>query len=182
MDGLLKPLAVKSKFNAEDLFEHAAFKDRWDAAVAKLKEEIAAERAAQDVEGGGSGELELAGAAGTGNDPVLVANPTRFTENSTEYWAAFAAQLLRQYIKLIPEPKTVGAIAQAIEDSHLRDVRGTENRNCVIINFEADVASESACRPSERKAPHDESPYKNLIQGALQGRGAQKNKAGECVP
>ena len=143
----------------------------------KLKEEVAAEKAAREVPDAEGQSLEAAAEA----DPVEVANPARFKQFSSEYWEAFAAQLVRQYAKLAPEATTAQGIASLIEDSHLKEIRGTEGRNCVVINYEADVASEAFARPGERKAPHDAGEHKLLIQGALAGRGAQKNKDNECA-
>ena len=159
------------------MFEYAAFKDRWDNAVDKLKEEVAAEKAARKVPGAEGQTLETAAKV----DPVEVANPARFKQFSSEYWEAFAAQLIRQYVKLVPEGTTAQGVASLIEDSHLKEICGTEGRNCVIVNYEADVASEAFARPGECKPPRDAGDYKLLIQGALAGRGAQKNKDNECV-
>ena len=45
-------------------------------------------------------------------------------------------------------------------------------KNCVLIHFDADLASEAHARPNYRPPPMTETLAKKLIWGALSGRGA----------
>ena len=49
-------------------------------------------------------------------------------------------------------------------------------KNCVLIHFDADLATESHARPNYRPPPITETLAKKLIYGALAGRGAKAVK------
>ena len=175
MDNVLKPLATNSRFHFDELIVYATFKEKWDACINKLVEERASEKAAALVQEGGDALADVE------PDPLKSSNPTHFKENSATYWTAYASQFVKQYVRLVPEPETRHGVADLVSNSELKNLRGIEGRSSVIVFYDVDCASESQNRPGDRKPPHLEENYKKVIQGAMQGRGGQRNTEGVCV-
>ena len=179
MDSLVKPMAMKTHFVPEELHEYQAFKDRWDQACNKLAEERVAENAAAAA-AASSGPTELEGAEAA-DDPLKTANPSRYKDNSPEYWDAFGAQFVRQYVQLHVEPETAQRLAAIIGSSNLSTVKGVEGKSSVLVLYDIDLEAEALNRPQDRKPPHNDECYKKLVQGAMLGRGGQLNKDNECT-
>ena len=177
MDSILKPICSKTKVAVEDLCDYVSFKEKWDAAAAALVEERASERAAVEVANSGA-DMQPDGAD---DDPVRTANPAKYQANSLQYWKAFASQYVRQYVRLMVQPESARGVADVVAGSEANNVRATEGKSTVIIMYDQDCSCEALCRPMERKPPLDEGNLKNLLQGALAGRGGQRNQANEVV-
>jgi len=158
-----------------ELLEYAPFKARWVDAAAKAADECTAAsvRATYHLEEA-AGTLDEASPP----DPIACASPALFALNSGDYWLAFAAQLLRTYVKLEPEVSTVsGAAAIAYQCKE----KGVEGKHCVLIMYDSDLQGESQHRPADRKPPFDEEAFKTMMHGIMQGRGGAPNERGRCT-
>ena len=129
--------------------------------------------------------------AATSDDPpdeaadeaIRCANPAKYAEHGVEYWQAYAAQTVKTYIRLAPEPRTQAGLAQLIEGSHVNMCKGLEQKNAVLILLDLDLLCESVTRPMDRRPVLPDGIVQRLLRGSMQGRGAQKNKDDEyCQP
>jgi len=152
------------------------FKNRLDAAAAMAADESAATASA--VVGSLEEDAGPADDAPPPPDPIACASPAQFALNSYDYWLAHASQLLRTYIKLVPEVSTVSGVA-AIANQCTE--KGIEGKSCVLIMYDSDLQGESHNRPADRKPPFDEEAFKTMMHGIMQGRGGQHNEQGKCT-
>jgi hypothetical protein len=129
--------------------------------------------------------------AATSDDPpdeaadeaIRCANPAKYAEHGVEYWQAYAAQTVKTYIRLAPEPRTQAGLAELIEGSHVNMCKGLEQKNAVLILLDLDLLCESVTRPMDRRPVLPDGIVQRLLRGSMQGRGAQKNKDDEyCQP
>jgi hypothetical protein len=105
----------------------------------------------------------------------------RCAPNTKEYWDAFAAQLVKQYNRLIVEPRGASALATEIAAMALNDgFKGEANTSTVIICLEADNLQENSNRPVEHRPIPTQLVISKLLQGAMVGRGGIMNEDGQC--
>jgi hypothetical protein len=180
--GVLKTM-LQQKSAVEEVLECEGFKGRWAECLKARTEELATERAMSQLEGAelvGEEEAEEEEQAGlvSVSRPALARSSASCPPNSKEYWDAFAAEQVRQYVRLVTEPTTSGALANIIQQSALNlDVKGAPGQQTVLIILEPDNLSETAIRPWERKPALDQGVINKLIVGALQARGGLKHEA-----
>lgn len=111
------------------------------------------------------------------DEVIQLANPAKYSEHGTEYWQAFAAQTVKTYVKLIPEPRTVPGVADAISLSEVNKCKGIEQKSAFLVLLDVDLLCESTTRPSDRRPVLPDGLVQGLLRGSMQGRGAQ-NKDG----
>jgi len=144
-----------------------------DAIIQEKNEAAAAEAAATSTRT--TGDQPTAEAAE--DEAIRIANPAKYVEHGAEYWQALAAQTVKTYIKLTPEPGTPQGVAEAVSLSEVNKCKGHETRNAVLILLDVDLLCESMTRPCDRRPVLPEGVVLCLLRGSMQGRGAQ-NKDG----
>lgn len=173
MNGVLKVM-LQQRCNPEDILNVDGFKGKWAECLKLRTEEIVAERAMSQVEGGAEHEEDDAEAeeALLVSRPALAKSSASCPENSKDYWDAFAAEQVRQYVRLVTEPATAAALAAAIKNSALNlELKGEPGKSAVLIVLEVDNLQEQMTRPWDRKPPVNQGVITKLIQGALSARG-----------
>ena len=88
---------------------------------------------------------------------------------------------------LVAEPSNQSAVTIAVEQSALKDVRGSCGKTVVATLCDVDMMGELASRSNERKGPLDEGRLKKLLQGIMAGRGSERHNGLEacgiaCLP
>ena len=117
---------------------------------------------------------------------VVRKNPNHFPVNSTNYWRAVANATVRTYISLVPEPKTLDGVCQAVAQSNLKNIRGNSGETSVMVLVDLDLLGETmgpACQPNLRKQYQAQPQLlSKLVHGAMVGRGSQKvNDEGQAT-
>ena len=103
----------------------------------------------------------------------------RCAPDSKEYWDSFAAQLVRQYVRLAVEPQSASALANEVKISVLdSSFTGEVNKSTVTILLEIDNLQECAKRPMDRKPAPNQSVIAKLLGGVLAARGGAANEDG----
>ena len=103
----------------------------------------------------------------------------RCAPDSTEYWDSFAAQLVRQYVRLCPEPASATGIANEVKNSALnREFVGECNKSTVAIIMDTEVLQESSNRPGDRKPPPNQLVISKLLGGVMSARDGATNEEG----
>ena len=183
LDNALK-FVIKNKAKCiDEVQEVEAVKtglDRIRDAVVQERSEAVAEATVTSslVDGDQQGSMEAAE-----DEVIRMANPAKYAEHGAEYWQAFAAQMVKTYINLIPEPRTQQGVADAISNSEVNKCKGQEQKSAVLVLLDVDLLCESMTRPSDRRPVLPEGVVHRLLRGSMQGRGAQKNRDGEfCQP
>lgn len=104
--------------------------------------------------------------------------PASFTQGSSAYWRAVANQVTRTYCTIQVEPKSLDAVASAVQQCTAKDIRGVVGENSVLIHVDVDLLGETIgpnCQELLRKKfQPDIGLMRKLVQGALLGRGAQR--------
>lgn len=102
--------------------------------------------------------------------------------DTADYWNSFAAQTVRQYVKLTPEANRNSGIASDVTDSALNGgYVGELNMSTIAICLDPDLLQESSHHPVDRKPPPSQEILNKLLQGVLCARGGASNAAGLCV-
>lgn len=161
----------------EDIMSNALFQSRW-AEVTKMRgEEIIAEALNNRLAGAAiNAEHDESVIQRDAVDLTAQARGSKGIErcapDTKDYWDCFAAQNIRQYCKLIVEPKSGTALETDIAQSALNiDFRGEKHKSTILIILEADNLTENALRPIERKPMPDQTVIQKLLQGVLKARG-----------
>lgn len=155
---------------------NALFQVRWSEVVKARGDEIAAQRSlmgqhviVEDSDTVETVDLSLRGSRGL----------DRCAPDSTDYWDSFAAQLVRQYIKLCPEPKSATGIASEVKNSALNNAFMGETSKCTIaIVMDTELLQESSTRPGDRRPPPNQVVISKLLQGVMSARGGTANEDG----
>ena len=120
------------------LMDHTPFKTRWDDAIAKATGDSAAA-----IVSTATTNLEKDADTASDNiplpDPIASANPAQFAMHSYDYWLATASQILKTYIKLVPEVSTVSGVATLAD--HCTE-NGIDGKRCVLIMYDSDLQGE----------------------------------------
>jgi hypothetical protein len=99
--------------------------------------------------------------------------------DTADYWNSFAAQTVRQYVKLTPEANSNSGIASDVTDSALNGgYVGELNMSTIAICLDPDLLQESSHHPVDRKPPPSQEILNKLLQGVLCARGGASNAAG----
>lgn len=96
-----------------------AFKTRWDAAVAKTKQDIAMERAMRDDDEEDDQHMEEDDEMTKIGKGVIAAVPGKYPKGSPEHLTAMAAQFLSIYVSLQAEPPTRAGMTKLVAESNL---------------------------------------------------------------
>ena len=171
-------MAAKQGGSPEQVMEFSDVADAWAAVKAQLANEEIERKAAEKLEGAGGDEND-------NEDAECVESmrkaPNNFPMNSGPYWRAVANQTLRTYITLAVEPKTQDMVTTAVETCPLKDLKAGP----VFTHLDLGLLGESMGpdqQPRLRKRFNpDDNLLRELIHGAMVGRGGQKNSAGECT-
>jgi len=148
-----------------DLMGFVNFKNRWDATIARAADDSAEARAHEDQQAVYEHVTENSA-------------PSAHPIHSLEWWTAFAKEIVRKYVRLLPEALTqAGAAAQMMAET--RQYKGTEGKHCVLIMYDIELQAESLYHPSIRKPPFNEEAFKTMMQGVMQGRGGHDNVKGK---
>ena len=176
MNAIRQVLAQKGAA-PEDIMSNALFQARWSDVVKLRGDELAALRATtQQHEQHEDADMtpEVIDASLRGNKSI-----DRCAPDTTEYWDSFAAQLVRQYIKLAVEPKSSTGIANEVKNSALNsEFAGECNRSCIAITVDTELLQESSTRPGDRKPPPNQPVIAKLLQGVMSARGGTANDDG----
>ena len=165
----------------EDIMSNALFQARWADVVKTRGDELialkvsAASNSAIDVYADTdmtSAECDLSGSKGG-------KNIERCAPDTNEWWDSFAGQLVRQYVRLLVEPKSQTGIASDIKNSALNgDFIGDLNKHTVAVCLDPDLLQEASVRPVDRKPPPNQEIISKLVQGTLCARGGATNTDG----
>ena len=152
-----------SKGGAEDIMSNEIFLSRWSEMVKQRGDEMIAAR------------IQLpTGQKDRDEDVVIMEDQTlsdRCAPDTSEYWDSFAAQQVRQYIKLAVEPRSSNGVANELKNSALNsDFMGEDNKSIVAIVMDIDLLLESATRPLDRKPVPDQANISKLVAGVFAER------------
>ena len=177
MNGVLK-IMIQQKSSPEDILEVDGFKGRWAECIKARADEIVAERAMSQMAEGAEPEEEEE--ENPLVRPALAKSPANCVANSKEYWDAFAAEQVRQYVRLSTEPSSQAALVQEIKQSALNvDLRGEPNKSTVMIILEVDNLMAAVSRPWDRKPPANQGVINKLVPAALSARGGLRYEVPE---
>lgn len=176
MNAIRQVLAQKGAA-PEDIMSNALFQARWSDVVKARGDELAGLRATtQQLEQHEDTDMtpEVINVTLRGNKSI-----DRCAPDTTEYWDSFAAQLVRQYVKLAVEPNSSTGIANEVKNSVLNsEFVGECNRSCIAITVDTELLQESSTRPGERKPPPNQQVISKLLQGVMSARGGTANDEG----
>ena len=163
---------------AEDLMSNVLFQARWAEVTKVRSEELIAEKLAtqQPVDDPAHDVTERRPIDATtrGSKPM-----ERCAPGSKEYWVSFAAQLVRQYVRLAVEPQSASALSNEVKNSVLdSSYKGEVNKSTVTILLEIDNLQECAYRPVDRKPPPNQAVIAKLLSGVMAARGGATNDDG----
>ena len=179
MNAIRQVLAQKGAA-PEDIMSNALFQSRWADVVKARGDELASLRATSkhhseqhDIEDTDMAP-EVMNVSLRGNKSI-----DRCAPDTSEYWDSFAAQLVRQYVKLAVEPKSSTGIVNEVKNSALNsEFVGEVNRSCIAITVDTELLQESASRPGDRKPPPNQTVIAKLLQGVMSARGGTANEDG----
>lgn len=176
MNAIRQVLAQKGA-NPEDIMSNHFFQARWSDVVKLRGDELAALRATtQQHEQHADADMtpEVIDTSLRGNKSI-----DRCAPDSAEYWDSFAAQLVRQYIKLAVEPKSSTGIVNEVKNSALNaEFVGECNRSCIAITVDTELLQESSTRAVDRKPPPNQTVIAKLLQGVMSARAGTANDDG----
>jgi hypothetical protein len=169
-----------SKGGTEDIMSNEFFLSRWSEMVKQRGEEMIADR------------IQLpTGQKDRDEDVVVMEDQTlrgskavdRCAPDTSEYWDSFAAQQVRQYIKLAVEPRSSNGVANELKNSALNsDFMGEDNKSIVAIVMDIDLLLESATRPLDRKPVPDQANISKLVAGVFAERTNNPGESERPVP
>lgn len=111
--------------------------------------------------------------------------PTNFPLHSASYWKSVANQIVRTYVTLQPEPKTLAGVVSAVAQSKLKDISRQAGQDCVLTFLDLDSCGESqgpGMQPLLRKKfTVDTVLLLKLVQGSMLGRGSQRRDNDEAT-
>ena len=175
MNSIRQVMAQKG-VSPEDLMSNALFQARWSDVLKLRGEELACQRSlmghqphVEDTDMVETIDVSLRGSKGL----------DRCAPDTTEYWDSFAAQLVRQYVKLCPEPASATGIANEVKNSALnREFVGECNKSTVAIIMDTELLQESSNRPGDRKPPPNQLVISKLLGGVMSARDGATNEEG----
>jgi hypothetical protein len=190
--GVIKTVMQQRAASPEDLLSNPQFQARWGEVCKVRSEEVVAEKL----------EAQRRSAAASGNDNegvVEVADPQgtpgeaidhrlrggksidRCEHNTKQYWDAYAAQQVRQFVKLAVEPGSSAGVAAVVKESVLAgSYLGEPGKSSILIVLEVDSLCENAARPVDRKPAPNQGVISKLLQGTLLARNGTRNEDGMC--
>ena len=95
-------------------------------------------------------------------------------KNQDSFLDNLAKEHARAYVRLLPEPTTIEGVNLAASQSSVSTIHGQERRNVFMIALSVDSLGEVAGRVTHRRPPVEFDVLKKLVQGALLGRGSQR--------
>ena len=175
MNSIRQVMAQKG-VSPEDLMSNALFQARWSDVLKLRGDELACQRSLtgqqphlEDTDMVETIDVTLRGSKGL----------DRCAPDSTEYWDSFAAQLVRQYVRLCPEPASATGIANEVKNSALnREFVGECNKSTVAIIMDTELLQESSNRPGDRKPPPNQLVISKLLGGVMSARDGATNEEG----
>jgi hypothetical protein len=175
MNSIRQVMAQKG-VSPEDLMSNALFQARWSDVLKLRGDELACQRSLtgqqphlEDTDMVETIDVTLRGSKGL----------DRCAPDSTEYWDSFAAQLVRQYVRLCPEPASATGIANEVKNSALnREFVGECNKSTVAIIMDTELLQESSNRPGDRKPPPNQLVISKLLGGVMMARDGATNEEG----
>ena len=175
MNSIRQVMAQKG-VSPEDLMSNALFQARWSDVLKLRGDELACQRSLtgqkphlEDTDMVETIDVTLRGSKGL----------DRCAPDSTEYWDSFAAQLVRQYVRLCPEPASATGIANEVKNSALnREFVGECNKSTVAIIMDTELLQESSNRPGDRKPPPNQLVISKLLGGVMIARDGATNEEG----
>ena len=176
MNAIRQVMAQKG-FSPEDLMSNALFQARWSDVLKLRAEELACQRSLM----GQHAHVEDTDMMEEIIDVTLRGSKglDRCAPDTTEYWDSFAAQLVRQYVKLCPEPASATGIANEVKNSALnREFVGECNKSTVAITMDTELLQESANRPGDRRPPPNQLVISKLLGGVMIARDGATNEEG----
>ena len=185
LQGAVRQVLGQKSASPEDIMSNAIFQIRWADVTKTRGDELIEEALKNRIAAGASGLDEENSVIQP--DVVDLMNVRgskgidRCAPDTKDYWDCFAAQNIRQYTKLIVEPRSATALENEVKHSALNvDFRGELNKSTILIILDADNLVENAARPMDRKPMPDQGVIGKLLQGVLKARGGIENE-GICV-
>lgn len=176
----LRAVQATKGASPEDLMSNPTFESRWADVVKARSEEMAKGKTEANNGTGGSGaaeDVDMAAAI----DTTLRGSKAmdRCAPDTKEYWDSYAAQLIRQYLRLSVEGSSAVSIANEIKNSTLsQDFAGEPLKSSICIILEADNLQESVYRPMERRPLTNQAVVAKLLNGVLSARNGTVNEDG----
>ena len=163
----------------EDITANALFQPRW-ADILKTRGDELISLKITDKSIDTSAEVDMDVARADTSALRGGKNVERCAPDTVEYWDSFAAQIIRQYVKLAVEPKSATGIANEVKNSALNgEFVGEVNKTTIAIVLDPELLAESAHRPADRRPPPDQQIISKLLQGVLSARGGASNDDGQ---
>jgi hypothetical protein len=165
----------------EDLMSNALFQTRWAEVTKTRGDELIAEKLATGILDDGPDDDEIGDRAKMMVDSGLRGSKglERCAPNTKDYWDTFAAQQVRQYVKLIIEPASSHALSTEIKNSALEgSFQGEANKSTVMVLLEIRNLQESIYRPMDRPASANQAVVSKLLAGVMAARGGAANEDG----
>ena len=165
---------------AELVFEQEPVKDAWQKITNELAKESEERKAA-------ASQLEDAQGPEEEEEPVAILRkpPSSFELHSAQYWKSVANQAVRTYVTLCPEPKTLSGVVEAVAQSNVKNIAGTQGESSVVLFLDMDSLGESqgpGQQPLLRKKFHVEQILlRKLVHGAMLARGSQRRENDEAT-
>ena len=164
----------------EDITTNSLFQARWAEVIKTRGDELVTQKidnttidTTNEADAASAARVETSGLRGT-------KSIDRCAPDTSDYWDSFAAQLVRQYIKLAVEPRSSSGIANEVKNSALNgEFVGETNKSTIVITLDPELLSEAANRPADRRPPPDQSLVSKLLHGVLSARGGATNEDGQ---
>ena len=179
LQGAVRAVLAQKGATPEDLMNNDVFMARWSIVLKTRQEELIADNirpadndgnaAPESVTQLGAADLNLRGSKGV----------DRCAPDTKEYWECFGAQLVKQYVRLVLEPKAASQLATEIKNSALnKEFKGEAGQSTILLAFDHDNLHENAARPLDRKPMPNQTVISKLLQGVMAGRGGTTNEDG----
>ena len=139
--------------------------------IKNLVEAEAAEAKAQEKS---EAEQVDAGSSGSARASAVAAGSEQTLKNDMIILDNLAKEHVRAYVKLLPEPTSIEGVTLAVKQSSVSTLHGQEQRNVFMISLSVDSLGEVAGRVLHRRPPVEFDVLRKLVQGALLGRGGQR--------
>lgn len=123
---------------AELVFEQEPVKEAWQKITNELAKESEERKTA-------ASQLEDAQGPEEEEEPVSILRkpPSSFELHSAQYWKSVANQAVRTYVTLCPEPKTLSGVVEAVAQSNVKNIAGTQGESSVVLFLDMDSLGES---------------------------------------
>ena len=170
---------VRNRKGVDDVLTYNVIKEAIDGVLETLeKEKIPA--SSHSASGAGEGEQSSAIAPGgarevaddgaeASEDKGLHDKLSGMETDSRAHWQGVAERLVRQYIRIVVAPTTDAGVAQEVKASELACSAGSMS-GLTLLHYDVKLSGEPATAPKLRISPFQEKPYKQMVQGILEGR------------